>query len=240
MNEAICLVIPLAQGCWVCLSRGSRRLLTEADPGFTVRICDSGRGGFDPSAAERAARLQAERGWLAGRAGPGQLRRRLALMRGAYDLAIGVALLIASQGAAIPALGGLYLLGKLVLRMRRPRMRLLRSPILDRSPVANSAHTGLRRLSELFADSDDERFAYMEALALAREIALPEAAEIYGRVIASQSAHGLLGLDGVWLAPAAGLDRPLLSTGDPDEDPEISEDDDFIEGDAELASAQPA
>ena len=208
--EIVCLVIPLAQGSWVTLTSASRRLLADAPTPLTVRICFGGDDPVDWPAVELAARTQIRANWLADRPGPRPSRRRRTIGRNWYDLALGLGLIVSAQGLAIPALGGLWLLGKCLLRLRRCPPRIWNRQLLDPRPAERSAHIGLARLAEVFADEPDERVAYLAAGAMAKGLALPEAESIYWPV--SARPHGLRPdqLPGVWLPPAAGLDRPLL------------------------------
>ena len=235
--EVVCLAVPLAEGTWVRVSRASRRLM-EIDAAATpdaIKICYGGATQLDWAAVELAARAETQRVFHATRPGPGGVRQRFVVLRNLYEFALGVGLLISAQGMAIPALAGLWLLGKSGLRTRRRTPRLHRPGSLSTAAVIRSAHAGLARLGELIADEEDERMAYMGASALARSLALPEAEHLYERMLAGPAGLHPGRLAGVWLAPAAGLDRPLLTGAEPQAAPP--------EGDADVeiidAGAEP-
>ncbi len=213
--EVVCLAVPLAEGTWVRVSHASRRLMA-VDPGDlpdAIKICYGGGMQLDWVAVELAARTETQRIYHATRPGPGAVRRRFVVLRNIYEFALGVGLLASAQGMAIPALAGLWMLGKSGLRTRRRTPKLHRPGTLASAAVIRSAHAGLARLGDLFADEEDERTAYLGASALARLLALPEAEYLYEQMLAEPSGLHPGQVDGVWLAPAAGLDRPLLAGG---------------------------
>ncbi len=213
--EVICLAIPLAEGTWVRVSRASRRLMAIAptDPPQAIKICYGGERQLDWVGVELAARAEAQRIFYATRPGPGTVRRRFTVLRNIYEFALGLGLLASAQGMAIPALAGIWMLAKAGLRTRRRTPKLGRPQNLAASPTIRSAHSGLARLGDLFDDETDERSAYLGASSLARSLALPEAEFLYEQLLAEPSGLHPGQVDGVWLAPAAGLDRPLLAGG---------------------------
>lgn len=213
--EVICLAIPLAEGTWVRVSRASRRLmaLDPANLPAAIKICYGGERQLDWVGVELAARAETQRIFYATRPGPGTVRRRFTVLRNIYEFALGVGLLASAQGMAIPALAGIWMLAKAGLRTRRRIPRLGRPDNLAASPMVRSAHSGLARLGDLFDDETDERSAYLGASSLARSLALPEAEFLYEQLLAEPTGLHPGQVDGVWLAPAAGLDRPLLAGG---------------------------
>ena len=213
--EVICLAIPLAEGTWVRVSRASRRLMAiePTDLPETIKVCYGGERQLDWVGVELAARAETQRIFYSSRPGPGTVRRRFAVLRNLYEFALGLGLLASAQGMAIPALAGIWMLAKAGLRTRRRIPRLGRPENLAASPMVRSAHSGLARLGDLFDDETDERSAYLGASSLARSLALPEAEFLYEQLLAEPAGLHPGQVDGVWLAPAAGLDRPLLAGG---------------------------
>lgn len=213
--EVICLAIPLAEGTWVRVSRASRRLMAvdPSDLPETIKICYGGDRQLDWVGVELAARAETQRIFYATRPGPGTVRRRFAVLRNVYEFALGLGLLASAQGMAIPALAGIWMLAKAGLRTRRRVPRLGRPDNVAASPVVRTAHSGLALLGDLFDDETDERSAYLGASSLARSLALPEAEFLYEQLLAEPTGLHPGQVDGVWLAPAAGLDRPLLAGG---------------------------
>ena len=233
--EAICLAIPVAEGTWVRVSRASRRLMAidPADPPDAVKICYGGDRQLDWVAVELAARAETQRIFYATRPGPGAVRRRFVVLRNIYEFALGIGLLASAQGMAVPALAGIWMLAKAGLRTRRRAPRFARPDNLAARPVIRSAHSGLARLGDLFDDESDERSAYLGASALARSLALPEAEFLYDQLLAEPAGLHPGQVDGVWLAPAAGLDRPLLAGGPEGEDAAAGEDIEILDVGAE-------
>ena len=224
--EVICLAIPLAEGTWLRVSSASRRLLA-LDPTQApnaIKICYGGDRQLDWVGVELAARAETQRVFYATRSGPGAVRRRFAVLRNIYEFALGIGLLASAQGMAIPALAGIWMLAKAGLRTRRRTPRLERPSNLAAAGAIRSAHSGLSRLESLFGDETDERSAYLGASALARSLALPEAEHLYEQLLAEPSGLHPDQVDGVWLAPAAGLDRPLLAGDGPGARSESAED----------------
>jgi hypothetical protein len=213
--DVICLAIPLSEGTWVRVSQASRRLMA-IDPSelpSTIRICYGGDRQLDWVGIELAARAETQRIFYTTRPGPGTVRRRFTVLRNIYEFALGLGLLVSAQGMAIPALAGIWMLAKAGLRTRREFPKLGRPGNMAASPMIRSAHSGLARLGELFDDEIDERSAYLGASSLARSLALPEAEDLYEQLLAEPTGLHPGQVDGVWLAPAAGLDRPLLAGG---------------------------
>ncbi len=213
--EVVCLAIPLAEGTWVRVTRASRRLMAidPTDLPEKIKICYGGERQLDWVGIELAARAETQRIFYATRPGPGVVRRRFTLLRNIYELALGLGLLVSAQGMAIPALAGIWMLAKAGLRTRRRIPRLGRPRNLAASPMVRSAHSGLARLGDLLDDETDERSAYLGASSLARSLALPEAEFLYEQLLSEPAGLHPGQVDGVWLAPAAGLDRPLLAGG---------------------------
>ena len=141
------------------------------------------------------------------------------------EVALGLALIIASGGHWVPALAGTWLLaGRRWLRwLLGLDGRAAQSPTAPAQPplVSSDAHAGLGRIERAMREVDDDTAAYALGAVQARSNGLDEVAEVYEALAEGAHPSTLPPHIGFWVADETlhnpwrlALPAPTAATGD--------------------------
>ena len=231
MMNLACWAVPIRDGYVLRADRSTATILQAAPArspqfwGWRIALIQPQSQQFSAPLAARAAVMAVDYARLAGgAAGPGTSRRR-GLTRLWMEVALGLALIIASGGHWVPALAGTWLLAG-----RRWLRRLLgldapvaRSPTAPaQSPLVSSdAHAGLGRIERSMQEVDDDIAAYALGAVQARAEGLDEVAEVYEALAGGTPPSTLPPHIGFWVADEThhhpwrlALPAPIATTGD--------------------------
>ena len=189
MMNLACWAVPIRDGYVLRADRSTAAILRAAPArspqfwGWRIALIQPQSQQFSASLAERAAVMAVDYARLAdGAPLPDAVPRRLRVTVW-MELALGLALVIASGGHWVPALAGVWLLAgrrwtRWLLGLDAPVARAPTAPA--QAPLVTSdAHAGLARIERSMRDVEDDRAAYALGAVQARAEGLDEVAEVY-------------------------------------------------------------
>ena len=205
MRHVICLGLPVERGTVIVATYASRRLLaglpfTGATSTIQVAVASDESPEFDD--LDHACRLQARRFLLRdGGVMPRWCRHPAIVAWFISGVIMGVALLVASLGSWLPAMAGIWLLAIrpwIVLHYgnHKTSWRSVESPSIV---VRRVDHPGVDVLREVMDSNMPVSLAYAEAYKLSLQLCIPEAANLYSRMLNIPEAAVFDADDGIWL-----------------------------------------
>ncbi len=210
MMNLACWAVPIRDGYVLRADRSTATILRAAPSrspqfwGWRIALIQPQSQQFSAPLAARAAVLAVDYARLAGGAAPRGAwprRRRAAIW---MDVALGLALIIASGGHWVPALAGTWLVAgrRWVRSFLRVDPRVPSAPAAPaQSPLVSSeAHAGLARIARVMRDVEDDAAAYALGAIRARSEGLDEAAEIYEALSSGTHPSMLPPHIGFWVA----------------------------------------
>ena len=221
MMNLACWAVPIRDGYVLRADRSTAAILGTAPArspqywGWRIALIQPQSQHFSAPLAARAAVMAVDYARLA----DGEPRRGAAVRRRLkvwMELALGLALVIASGGHWVPALAGAWLLAgrrwtRWLLGLDAP---VVRAPVAPaQAPLVTSdAHAGLARIERAMRDVEDDASAYALAAVRARAEDLDEAAEIYEALTDGTHPSVLPPHVGFWVADETMHDpwRPAL------------------------------
>ena len=222
MMNLACWAVPVRDGYVLRADRSTASILRTAPArspqywGWRIALLQPQSQQFSAPLAARAAVIALDYARLADgdslASSPRRGRRALVWM----EVALGLALLIASGGHWVPALAGVWLLtGRRWLRWFLDlEGRVAQAPLAPaQAPLITSdAHAGLARIERAMHDIEDDAAAYALGAVQARAQGLDEAAEVYEALAGGTHPSVLPPHVGFWLAGEAtyNLQRPAL------------------------------
>lgn len=208
MMNLACWAVPIRDGYVLRADRSSAAILRAAPArspqfwGWHIALIQPQSQQFSAPLATRAAVLAVDYARLAdGDPAPAPPRRGAMLW---MELALGLALMIASGGHWAPALAGVWLLAgrrwlRWLLGLDAPVPQAPAAPA--QAPLVTSdAHAGLARIKRSMRDVDDDTAAYALGAAQARAEGLDEAAEVYEALAGGMHPSRLPPHVGFWVA----------------------------------------
>ena len=189
MMNLACWAVPTRDGYVLRADRSTAAILQAAPArspqfwGWRIALIQPQSQQFSAPLAARAAVMAIDYARMAGGDAQPDAPRRSRRLMVWMELALGLALVIASGGHWVPALAGVWLLtgrrwlrgfldldGRVVLAPAAPAQAPL---------VTSDAHAGLGRIERATRDVEDDTAAYALGAVLARAEGLDEAAEVY-------------------------------------------------------------
>jgi hypothetical protein len=225
MRGATCLGIPVVDGTVITATYGTRRLLGAtpfAGAAVTVHAAVAADGLLTTDDLDHACRLQARRFLLQSHPPTRTWRPRPAgLLWSASGMLLGLALIIASLGFWLPSLAGVWLLALRPWMLARASQPLPPPPPTETPSltVRRVTHQGIASLREVIARNLEDNLAYAEAYEVSTRLGIPEAADLYTRLLQDPRPAALGPDEGIWL-PDATRRREAL-TADPLLDEEV-------------------
>lgn len=208
MRGATCIGVPVVDGTVVAATYASRRLLGAtpfAGAAVTIHAAVAADGRLATDDLEHACRLQARRFLLQDHQPARPWRpRRAGLLWSASGMLLGLALIIASLGSWLPSLAGVWLLALRPWMVSRAARRPEPPPPTDLPSltVRRVNHQGIAALREVIARNLEDNLAYAEAYEVSTRLGIPEAADLYTRLL-QDPRPAALGPDiGIWLPDA--------------------------------------
>lgn len=221
MNLA-CWAVPIRDGYVLRADRSTASILRAAPArspqywGWRIALIQPQSQQFSAPLAARAAVMAVDYARLASGDSSAKSPRRGRRTRIWMEIALGLALLIASGGHWVPALAGTWLLaGRRWMRWFLDLDgRVVQAPVAPaQAPLVTSdAHAGLARIERAMRDVEDNTAAYALGAVQARAQGLDEVAEVY-EALAGGSHPSLLPPHlGFWVADETthNLQRPAL------------------------------
>lgn len=210
MMNLACWAVPIRDGYVLRADRSTAAILQTAPArspqfwGWRIALIQPQSQQFSAALAARAAVMATDYARMVGGdtqpAGRRESRRTVVWM----ELALGLALVIASGGHWVPALAGVWLLtGRRWLRwLLDLDGRVVRAPTAPaQAPLVTSdAHAGLARIERAMREVDDDTSAYALGAVQARAEGLDEAAEVYEALAGGTEASALPPHLGFWVA----------------------------------------
>ncbi|MYD95589.1 MAG: hypothetical protein F4Y02_18330 [Chloroflexi bacterium] len=210
MMNLACWAIPIRDGYVLRADRSTAAILQAAPArspqfwGWRIALIQPQSQQFSAPLAARAAVMAVDYARLAGGVAPQDQSRRRGRMMIWMELALGLALIIASSGHWVPALAGAWLLaGRRWLRwLLGLDARVAQSPTAPaQSPLVSSdAHVGLGRIERSMREVDDDTAAYALGAVQARAEGLDEVAEVYEALAGGMPPSTLPPHIGFWVA----------------------------------------
>ena len=210
MMNLACWAVPIRDGYVLRADRSTAAILRAAPArspqfwGWRIALIQPQSQQFSAPLATRAAVLAVDYARLAdGPAPAGDLPHR---RRGMIwmELALGLALIVASGGHWAPALAGAWLLtGRRWLRwVLGVDARVPSAPAAPaQTPIVSSdAHAGLARIEQAMREIEDDTAAYALGAVRARAEGLDEAAEVYEALVSGTHPSMLPPHVGFWVA----------------------------------------
>ena len=222
MMNLACWAVPIRDGYVLKADRSTAAILHAAPArspqfwGWRIALIQPQSQQFSAPLAARAAVMAVDYARLAGGAAPQRQSRRRGRVMLWMEVALGLALIVASGGHWVPALAGAWLLaGRRWLRwLLGLDARVTQSPTAPaQSPLVSSdAHAGLGRIERSMREVDDDTAAYALGAVQARAEGLDEVAEVYEALAAGTPACTLPPHVGFWVADETqqNLSRPAL------------------------------
>lgn len=231
MMNLACWAIPIRDGYVLRADRSTAAILQAAPArspqfwGWRIALIQPQSQQFSAPLAARAAVMAVDYARLAAGAAPGNASRRRGRITLWMEVALGLALIIASGGHWVPALAGTWLLaGRRWLRwLLGLDARAAQSPTAPaQSPLVSSdAHAGLGRIERSMHEVEDDTAAYALGAVQARAEGLDEVAEVYEALAGGTSPSTLPPHIGFWVADETqhnlqrpALPAPVAATGD--------------------------
>jgi len=231
MMNLACWAVPIRDGYVLRADRSTAAILQAAPArspqfwGWRIALIQPQSQQFSAPLAARAAVMAVDYARLAGGVAPQDHSRRRGGSMLWMEVALGLALIIASGGHWVPALAGTWLLaGRRWLRwLLGLDARAAQSPTAPaQSPLVSSdAHAGLGRIEHSMREVDDDTAAYALGAVQARAEGLDEVAEVYEALAGGTPPSTLPPHIGFWVADETqhNLSRPALpapvpATGD--------------------------
>ena len=231
MMNLACWAVPIRDGYVLRADRSTAAILQAAPArspqfwGWRIALIQPQSQQFSAPLAARAAVMAVDYARLTGGVAPQDHSRRRGRIMLWMEVALGLALIIASGGHWVPALAGTWLLaGRRWLRwLLGLDARAAQSPTAPaQSPLVSSdAHAGLGRIERSMREVDDDTAAYALGAVQARAEGLDEVAEVYEALAGGTPPSTLPPHIGFWVADETqhNLSRPALpapapATGD--------------------------
>lgn len=231
MMNLACWAVPIRDGYVLRADRSTAAILQAAPDrspqfwGWRIALIQPQSQQFSAPLAARAAVMAVDYARLAGGdalPGRSQRRGRITLW---MEVALGLALIIASGGHWVPALAGTWLLaGRRWLQwLLGLEAQVAQSPVAPAQPplVSSDAHAGLGRIERAMREVDDDTAAYALGAVQARAEGLEEVAEVYEALAGGTPASTLPPHIGFWVADETlhnpwrpALPAPTARTGD--------------------------
>lgn len=205
MRHVICLGLPVVGGTVIVATYASRRLLALlpfAGVASIIKVAIASDESPEFDDLDHACRLQIRRFLLRGSdLTPGWRRHPAMIVWLISGVIMGVALIVASLGSWLPAMAGIWLLAIrpwIVLHYgtHKSLWRSVESPSIV---VRCVAHPGVDALREVMGRSMPVSRVYAEAYRLSEQLCIPEAADLYSRMLNIPQAAVFDADDGVWL-----------------------------------------
>lgn len=232
MMNLACWAVPVRDGYVLRADRSTAAILQAAPArspqfwGWRIALIQPQSQQFSAPLATRAAVMALDYARLAGGAAPRETSQHRGRVMIWMELALGLALIVASGGHWVPALAGAWLLaGRRWLRwLLGLDARVAQSPAAPaQSPLVSSdAHAGLGRIERSMREVDDDTAAYALGAVLARAEGLDEVAEVYEALAGGAHPSTLPPHIGFWVADETlhnpwrlALPAPAAATGGP-------------------------
>ena len=210
MMNLACWAVPTRDGYVLRADRSTAAILQTAPArspqfwGWCIALIQPQSQQFSAPLAARAAVMAVDYARLAGGEAPPEAPRRGRRMTVWMELALGLALVIASGGHWALALAGVWLLaGRRWLRWSLDLDgRVNRAPAAPaQAPLVTSdAHTGLGRVERAMGAVENDTAAYALGAVLARAEGLDEAAEVYEALAGGMDPSTIPPHIGFWVA----------------------------------------
>ena len=210
MMNLACWAVPIRDGYVLRADRSTAAILQAAPArspqfwGWRIALVQPQSQQFSAPLATRAAVMALDYARMAAGDAPPDGRQRSRRATVWMELALGLALLIASGGHWVPALAGAWLLtGRRWLRWFLDLDgRVVRAPTAPaQAPLVTSdAHAGLARIERAMREVDDDTAAYALAAVQARAEGLDEAAQVYEALAGGAAPSTLPPHIGFWVA----------------------------------------
>ncbi|MCY3749492.1 MAG: hypothetical protein OXG64_09370 [Chloroflexi bacterium] len=210
MMNLACWAVPLRDGYVLRADRSTAAILQAAPArspqfwGWRIALIQPQSQQFSAPLAARAAVMAVDYARLAGGAAARDRSRRRGRIMLWMEVALGLALIIASGGHWVPALAGAWLLaGRRWLRwLFGLDTQVVQSPTAPaQSPIVSSdAHAGLGRIERSMQAIDDDAAAYALGAVQARAQGLDEVAEVYEALAGGTHPSTLPPHIGFWVA----------------------------------------
>lgn len=229
MMNLACWAVPIRDGFVLRADRSTAAILQAAPArspqfwGWRIALIQPQSQQFSAPLATRAAVMAVDYARLAEGASPSAERSRRLVMVW-MELALGLALLVASGGHWVPALAGAWLLaGRRWLRwifgldgeVAQAPAAPAQTPL-----VTSDAHAGLAQIERAMREVDDDTAAYALGAVLARVEGLDEVAEVYEALAGDTHPWELPPHIGFWVGDETmhnpwRLSLPAPATGSP-------------------------
>lgn len=210
MMNLACWAVPIRDGYVLRADRSTAAILQAAPArspqfwGWRIALVQPQSQHFSAPLAARAAVMALDYARMASGDAPPEGRRRRRRATVWMELALGLALVIASGGHWAPALAGVWLLtGRRWLRWFFDLDgRVAQAPTAPaQAPLVTSdAHAGLARIERAMCEVDDDTAAYALAAVQARAEGLDEAAQVYEALAGGAAPSTLPPHVGFWVA----------------------------------------
>ena len=231
MMNLACWAVPVRDGYVLRADRSTAAILQSAPArspqfwGWRIALIQPQSQQFSAPLAARAAVMAVDYARLAGGVAPQDQSRRRGRVMLWMEVALGLALIIASGGHWVPALAGTWLLaGRRWLRWLLGldgRAALSPTAPAQTPLVSSDAHAGLGRIERAMQEVDDDTAAYALGAVLARAEGLDEVAEVYEALAGGTQPSTLPPHVGFWVADETqynlsrpALPAPVAATGD--------------------------
>ena len=205
MRHVICLGLPVVGGTVLLATYASRKLLTAlsfAGVASTINVAIASDESHEFDDLGHTCRLQIRRFLLRGDDLTPRRRRHPAVIAWFISgVIMGFALIIASLGFWLPAIAGIWLLAiRPWLVLHDGTHKFAWRPAESSSiAVRRVDHPGIHALRNVMVRSLQADLAYAEAYKLSVQLCIPEAADLYSRMLHTPQAAVFDADDGIWL-----------------------------------------